>query len=103
MSLDDLVDVEKLRAFEDKVYKMARKEFGTDDEGKINKVQVHLVDRTRYRPEHWFPIAYDHKAKTEAAREELLRNLLINLGLSTDAVKLHLDLERMSKREEQKK
>lgn len=96
-NLDDLVDLEKLRAFQDKIYKMARQEFGTDDEGKINKVSIICVDRSRYWPMHWFPVPYDHKAKTEEDLETILRALLTNVSIAADEMRIHLDIERYRK------
>ena len=102
MSLDDLVDQNKLSEFHDKVYAMARKEFGTDDEGKINKVSVILVDRSRYWPMHYFPVPYDHKAKTEEDKELILDRLLTNMKIATEALDIHLkcmrDERRLAKR-----
>ena len=106
-NLDDLVDQKKLAAFQDKVYKMAREEFGTDDEGKINKVQITCLDRTRFRGVQYFPVPYDHKAETAEEREEILSKLLINLGIATSEVKIYIDLERHDRtvraRKEEKK
>lgn len=103
MSLDDLINVEKLRDFEEKIYRMAREEFGTDDEGKTNKVQVHCLDRTRHLPQHWFPIPYDHKAKTVEEKERIMNNLLVNLSMATEAVDIHLKLMRLDRDFEEKK
>ena len=103
MSLDILVDLEKLAAFEEKVYKMARQEFGTCDEGKINKVAVKLIDRSRYWPMHYFPIPYDHKAKTVEEKDRILELLLTNLSMATDAVDTHLKIMRDERRLEAKK
>lgn len=103
MSLDDLVDVEKLRDFEEKVYRMAREEFGTDDEGKVNKVQVFCLDRSRYWPQHWFPVPYDHKAKTVEEKERILSCLLTNLSMATEAMDTHLKLMGFDRRLEEKK
>lgn len=103
MSLDILVDVEKLRDFEEKVYRMAREEFGTDDEGKSNKVQVFCLDRSRHWAMHWFPVPYDHKAKTVEEKERILNNLLVNLSMATEAVDTHLKLMRLDRDFEEKK
>lgn len=103
MSLNDLVDVEKLRDFEEKVYRMAREEFGTDDEGKTNKVQVFCLDRSRYWPQHWFPVPYDHKAKTVEEKERILSALLTNLSMATEAMDIHLRLMRDERRLEEKR
>ena len=107
-NLDDLVDQNKLAAFQDKVYKMAREEFGTDDEGKTNKVNVTCLDRTRFRGVQYFPVPYDHKAKTAEDREEILSKLLINLDIATTEMKIYIDLDRhertvRARKEEKKK
>jgi hypothetical protein len=94
MSLDDLVDLEQLGKFGDELYQLSRKRFGTDDEGKTSKVQVHLLDRTRYQPMHYFPIAYSHKAESEEDLDKIQRDLISNLQQAADAVRCFIDIRR---------
>jgi hypothetical protein len=103
MSLDILVDQDKLAAFADKVYEMARKEFGTCDEGKINKVSVMLVDRSRCWPMHYFPVPYDHKAKTAEEKERILDHLLTNAKIATDELHTHMKIMQDERRMAAKK
>lgn len=103
MSLNDLVDLEELGKFGDELYQLARKKFGTDDEGKTSKVQVILLDRTRYQPMHYFPIAYDHKVTTEEELEKIQRDLMTNLSMACDAVRCFLDIRRSEKQLRQQK
>jgi len=95
---DEKVDENKLRAFQDKVYQMAREEFGTDDEGKSNNVTVFCLDRTRYWPMHWFPVPYDFDPLPPEEEERVLEARLTNLSLATEEITRHLKMREFHKR-----
>lgn len=89
MKDDDLLDQKKLGDFLDKVYKMADKLFGTDDDGD-SRVQIIVVDRTRFWPMHYFPISYDHKVTTIGELEKINDDRMTNLAMAIEQVKVHL-------------
>ena len=93
---DEKVDENKLRDFQDKVYQMAREEFGTDDEGKSNNVTVFCLDRTRYWPMHWFPVPYDFDPLPPEEEERVLEARLTNLRIQRgiDAHEIHRIVQR---------
>lgn len=92
--LNDLVDEKKLRAFENEIDDLARKRFGTDDEGKINKVQILAVDRTRYESFHFQPVLYDSFVRPDTDEEQRESTLFLNLKLAADEIDLWYRLRR---------
>lgn len=82
---DYLIDEKKLYSFLEKVRVMADQEFGIDVDGD-SLVEVQVVDRTRYEYNGYFNIAYDHKAKTDKDRDNILKDLLSNLQHSSSRV-----------------
>lgn len=95
MSHDDLVDLDKLADFENKIYAMAKEEFGTDD-CLTQKVSVICVDRSRNQPLHYFQVPYSHKAKTEEEKDIILDRLLSNLSIATEAMENYLKIKRFN-------
>ena len=97
MQHDDLVDLNKLAEFENKIYQMAVEEFGVND-CQMNKVSVICVDRSRNRPLHYFQVPYDHKANTEEEKDLVLDRLLTNLSIATEAMESYLKIKRLDAR-----
>lgn len=93
------VDPKELAEFWEKVYQMAREQFGTDDEGKTSKVKVILIDRSRYEPFHYFPIPYSDPARvtTEVEYDKITETLLTNLKMATDALNTHISCKKYHK------
>ena len=93
------VNQKELTEFWDMVHQMARERFGTCDEGKINKVKVILLDRSRYEAFHYFPIPYSDPARvtTEAEYDKITETLLTNLKMATDALNTHISCKKYHK------
>lgn len=90
---DYLIDENQLKRFALQIREMARKEFGVDADGD-SLVEVEVTDRTRYWSNQNFPIAYDHKAKTDAEHDMILRDLMSNLEHAAASVKQKIDWKR---------
>jgi hypothetical protein len=90
------VDPQELGEFWEKVHGMAREQFGTCDEGKINKVKVILIDRSRFEAFHYFPIPYSDPARvtTEVEYDKITDTLLSNLRMATEALTTHIQCKK---------
>lgn len=86
---DDLLDQEKVSKFWTKVYKMADKEFGLDCDSD-SRVQVIVVDRTRYYGDQFRQIPYEHKAATLKELQEIMDKRMANLTLAMESFQMHL-------------
>jgi hypothetical protein len=80
-----LLDEKKVHAFADIVYRLAKKKFGTDEDGDPF-IEVKIIDRTRCERMHYEPIPYDHKLETQEEWDWYERMLFLNLKLASDAV-----------------
>lgn len=60
-------------------------------------VNYKLIDRTRYEPMHFFTVPYEHKAKTDEEREDILDRHLTNLRMSADRVDNLLKIRRLGR------
>jgi hypothetical protein len=87
------IDEEKLAAFEDKIYDLACRTFGVDQDDDC-AVSVKVIDRTRYEGGHWFPVPYEHKAKTPDEKAAVEAALLDNLAQAVDALSRYRGLQR---------
>lgn len=72
----------KLEAFENKVYKLAKEMFETDDDGDL-PVSWMIIDRSRYEPVHFFALPYWHKARTEEERDHILDLCATNVEIAS--------------------
>jgi hypothetical protein len=87
------VNEEKLAAFHDKVYDLACRTFGVDQDDDC-AVSVKVIDRTRYEGGHWFPVPYEPKAKTPDEKAAVEAALLDNLAQAVDALSRYRGLQR---------
>lgn len=83
MKRDDtsFLDEKKLDAFRRKVEQMAKQELGTDSDGDP-RLEVLLIDRSRFERMHFVPVPYHHKARSSAALENIRRLVALNLRLA---------------------
>lgn len=96
----DKLDQNKVSEFWTRIYKMADKELGTDDEGD-SLVQITVVDRTRCEPLHFMPVPYEHEAKSDEELDRILELRVSNLKVATEA--LQRDLQKRRYRRERQK
>ena len=90
-------DEKKLAAFEDKIYDLACREFGVDQD-EDPAIRVKVIDRTRYEDLHWFPVTYEHKAKTPEEKAAVEMALLDNLAQAVEALRRYRGLQQHFKR-----
>jgi len=83
-------DPEKVHALRRDLQKIADKEFGTDDDGD-SRIEVSVLDWTRYRSSPYQPILYDHDLTPEE-RNYNERMLFLNLSIAAEAVKIWADI-----------
>ena len=104
-SRDNKIPKEKLEAFWDKVYRMAQEEFGVDED-ETPPVQIRIIDRTRYWPEHFIHMRMDHAfgdRMTDEFFEEEMSKASCNLGMVSDTISTLSKMRRFERMEEQKK
>lgn len=105
MNMNDFVDQKKLNEFITKVGKMATEEFGYDDCGG-NKIEIEVIDRSRYWRSRWFPVPYEHKASSTEELEKCFDRYITNLSIATEEMDKFLKSRRYEvdriKREEAK-
>ena len=87
------LDEAAVAKFEDRVHHLACQTFGIDQDGDC-AVGVSVVDRTRYEARHWFPVPYEHKAKTPDEVAAVEAALLDNLSQAVDALSRYRGLQR---------
>jgi hypothetical protein len=100
------VDQKEFWAFRDEIVKLAKKKFGTDDDGRGSLVEVTLVDRTRCQRLHYWPVPYRHKIKSVADEDNYCRALSVNLHLAQDDVEnyfKHLQSEQVDTQTQQER
>lgn len=73
------IDPKKLEAFEKKLRSLAKKELGKDEEGDA-RVQIVVVDRTRFRGMHFLPVPYDFDG--QKSEREAMEMTEYNLGVA---------------------
>jgi hypothetical protein len=87
------IDEKKLAKFEDEVYDLACRTFGVDQDGDC-AVSVKVNGRTRYENLHWFPIPYEHQAKTPDEKAAVEAAPLDSLAQAVDALSRYRRLQR---------
>lgn len=87
------VDTKKLWKFADKLRAMLKKEFGTDDEGDP-RVELELVDRSRYFRPYCQPVPYSHLCESADDYLEVLRVTIGNLQTAAERARLEVDCYR---------
>jgi len=87
------LDERKVAAFHDKIYDLACRTFGVDQDGDC-AVSVKVIDRTGNEDGHWFPVPYEHKAKTPDEKATVEAALLDSLAQAVDALSRYRGLQR---------
>jgi hypothetical protein len=87
------LDERKVAAFHDKIYDLACRTFGVDQDNDP-AISVKIIDRTRYEGRYWFQVPYAHKAKTPDERAAVEAALLDNLAQAVDALNRYRGLQR---------
>lgn len=82
---DNRLDADKVRTFWDKLYKLAEQEFERDCDGDL-PIQIQVIDRTRFMPDHYFRIPYTHKAETSKELVEIGGYLMDNVKSAIEAL-----------------
>jgi len=68
-----------------------------DPEGN-RPIEFKLIDRTRFEPMHFVPVAYEHKAENQGDLDEILDDHLLNLSIAMNRVETELQVTRLRKR-----
>lgn len=66
------------------LYAAAKLEFGIDQDGDC-PVDIKVIDRTKYWPDHYWLIPYDHRAKTASDLDKIEELLGRNLDQALEA------------------
>ena len=78
------ISEKKLAAFRIKVNKMAEKEFGKVAEGEEGKVQIEIIDLSRFYYMSYMPILKDVDAKNIEINKNTFNNVRYNLSIATN-------------------
>jgi hypothetical protein len=87
------VDTKKLWKFADKLRALLKKEFGADDEGDP-RVELELVDRSRFFRPYCQPVPYSHLCETPEDYLEVLRVTIGNLQTAAERARIEVDCYR---------
>lgn len=74
---------EDMELFHAVLYSLIEAKWGADADGD-RPMEYKLIDRTQYRPLHYFPIPYGHK---DGKREEEFDNTITNLSMAMESVR----------------
>lgn len=83
-------DIDKLHRI---INAIIEAKYGPDPDGDT-PIDFRLIDRTNFRPMHYFNVPYEHNAKTEEQTEELLDLLLRNVSIANDALSTHISVRK---------
>jgi len=72
-----------------------------DADGDI-PVDFRLVDRTRFEPLHYIPVPYEHQAKNDKERMDILSTLNLNLLIASQGIDRHIRILDMIRRDKEK-
>jgi len=81
----DLLDEKKIETFQRQVEALARETFGRDEEGD-RRIEIVVVDRSRYRAFHHRPVPYDHDTDDPVTLERIRDRLMYNVKIAVDAL-----------------
>jgi hypothetical protein len=90
MAEEESIKPERLWAFQKKLMSLVKKEFGTHGSEGDPKVEVSLVDRTRYQQSNFSPVPYAYKISSNRDEDSYLRAISCNLGLAMGEVDNYL-------------
>jgi hypothetical protein len=76
-----LIDPKVYEKFCKEIQKMADKTFGKTDEGN-SKVQIIVVDKTRYQSIHYAPLLYDRETLSPDDKDWLKRMVWMNMAIA---------------------
>ena len=74
---------EDMEQFHEVIYALIEAKWGADADGD-RPMEYKLIDRTRYKSLHYFPIPYGHK---DGKREEEFDNAITNLSMAMESVR----------------
>jgi hypothetical protein len=90
-----------LTKFEDELNALAERTFGVNEEGSC-PITVSILDRSRFEYQHWLPVPYPHKAKTDESKREIRDSIYLNLMSATEAFERWVKMQWFHEREKKK-
>lgn len=68
----------------EKIHEQACKKFGVDSDGDC-PVNIRVIDRTKFAPDHWWSVPYEHEAKTMDQLDKVEDMIARNLDIAIEA------------------
>jgi len=65
-------------------------------------VDFRLVDRTKFERLHYIPVPYEHKAKNDDERMDILSVLNLNLSIASRELDTHVRIQNLIRRNKEK-